>query len=296
MATFVRFAGELGLPEAVTALRAEHLAGYAQALRDRGAKPTTVVDRLNALAPFFSWLVARGVLRRTPLERRIRPAPRSEPVRPLARHELQALFDACDARTWRGARDLAILWTLFDTGIRAQELCSLALADVDRQEWTIRIRHGKGDKDQRARLGQTARRVVAEWLQLWRADVPGPLFPSTRATEAGSGALRRDSLTKLIAGIGRRADLSDVHPHRFRHSFAVEFLRARGSPFELQLLLGHATLEMTRKYTAFLAEEDALAAHEFASPGDALGLRTPRPSKALPGNPLRPGRRAKGRG
>jgi site-specific recombinase XerD len=61
--------------------------------------------------------------------------------------------------------------------------------------------------------------------------------------------------------------------HRFRHTFALNFLRADKNVFNLQYLLGHSQLEMVRRYTATLGMEDALKAHEKASPADMMGLR-----------------------
>jgi len=61
--------------------------------------------------------------------------------------------------------------------------------------------------------------------------------------------------------------------HRFRHTFALNFLRVDKNVFNLQYLLGHSELEMVRRYTATLGMEDALKAHEKASPADTMGLR-----------------------
>lgn len=61
--------------------------------------------------------------------------------------------------------------------------------------------------------------------------------------------------------------------HRFRHTFALNFLRQDGNPFNLQYLLGHSDLRMVKHYVSTLGMEDALKAHELASPADMLGLR-----------------------
>lgn len=61
--------------------------------------------------------------------------------------------------------------------------------------------------------------------------------------------------------------------HRFRHTFALNFLRVDKNVFNLQYLLGHSELEMVRRYTATLGMEDALKAHEKASPADTMGFK-----------------------
>jgi len=61
--------------------------------------------------------------------------------------------------------------------------------------------------------------------------------------------------------------------HRFRHTFALNFLRVDKNVFNLQYLLGHSELEMVRRYTSTLGMEDALKAHEKASPADTMGFK-----------------------
>jgi site-specific recombinase XerD len=71
----------------------------------------------------------------------------------------------------------------------------------------------------------------------------------------------------LLRRIGERAGAEDVHPHRFRHTFAIQYLRNGGDIYSLRTLMGHATLAMVMHYLD-LAQTDVAQAHRQASPGD----------------------------
>lgn len=79
--------------------------------------------------------------------------------------------------------------------------------------------------------------------------------------------MSRDVLYRLLRRIGERGQVANVHPHRFRHTFAITYLRNGGDIFTLQTLLGHSTLDMVRHY-ARIAECDTERVHEIASPVD----------------------------
>jgi len=83
-----------------------------------------------------------------------------------------------------------------------------------------------------------------------RADAPASQFSCTVAQ---------------LQAIGNRAGVRNVHPHRFRHTFAISFLRNGGNGYTLQMILGHTTMEMVRKYLN-LAQADLESAHRLASP------------------------------
>jgi integrase/recombinase XerD len=105
-------------------------------------------------------------------------------------------------------------------------------------------------------------KTLWRYLTTERKDEPfnAPLFLGSEGDP-----LNRDALLKLLIRLGVKAGVQDCHPHRFRHTFAVNFLRNGGNAFELQMALGHTTLQMVQTYLA-LAQANLDAAHRKASP------------------------------
>ncbi len=81
--------------------------------------------------------------------------------------------------------------------------------------------------------------------------------------EAQSG----DRLLKTVKSIGQRAGVTGVTVHRFRHTFAINYLRNGGDPWSLQMMMGHSSLETVKIYLA-LAQADLEKTHKIASPVD----------------------------
>jgi len=92
-------------------------------------------------------------------------------------------------------------------------------------------------------------------------------------TEEGA-PLQARGVQMVIRHLKQRGGVtSKGNAHRFRHTFALGFLRADRNPFNLQYLLGHSDLRMVRHYTQALGMEDALQAHEQASPADLMRIK-----------------------
>ena len=79
--------------------------------------------------------------------------------------------------------------------------------------------------------------------------------------------MTREHLCLLLHRLGERAGIRKVHPHRFRHTFAINYLRNGGDVFTLKELLGHSDLEMTEHY-ARIAQVDTANGHRKAGPVD----------------------------
>jgi integrase/recombinase XerD len=147
--------------------------------------------------------------------------------------------------------------------MRASELCALNVGDYNPQQARLLIQHGKGDKARAVYVGDVTRKALWKHLQARPAAKPGDALFNT----ARGGHLTRQNLRKLIAATGRRGCVEKAGVHRFRHTFAITFLRNGGNVLALQDLLGHESMSTVRIY-AKLAELDLATAQRKASPAD----------------------------
>lgn len=236
-------------------------------------------SRLNyyiGLSGLWTWLVTEQIVAEN-IVRKIKPpkAERKEVV-PFTETEIKAIFAALNrSKVYHRAgsnvdhalgsfeRNRAILLLLLDTGIRASELCDLTIEDLDNRNNRIYVRQGKGMKERllpfSPRTGQMVWRYLAGRKDARPQD---PLFASRL-----NRPLSRTKLAEMCAGIGARAGVPNVHPHRFRHTFAIQYLRNGGNAYTLQAMLGHSTLETVKIYLK-LAQIDLDTAHRRASPVD----------------------------
>jgi len=155
-----------------------------------------------------------------------------------------------------------------DTGLRLSELAGIQLADVNFDRETIKVM-GKGAKERVVRMGKTTQKALLHYL-LKRNDDYSCLWVTEERRP-----LRRAGVQIAIKRLCHRAEITDAKPgpHTFRHTAAINYLRNGGSEFTLQIMLGHSTLEMTRKYVSSLGAEDMIKMHKIASPVDCMSLK-----------------------
>lgn len=234
----------------------------------QGVRPRTVATYFGNLRTLFRFLVTEEVLEVSPIESLRPPVARHDQVQPFTAAQIQALLGAA-RRSRHRRRDEAILWLLFDTGCRASELCGLKLHDLDLQGRRCTVL-GKGNKTRSLFFGKQTTKALWSYLQEEPREPDEALFLADRGTRAGE-ALTRSGLFQLIERLGKAARLEAVRcsPHTFRHTFAVEFLRAGGNIFTLKELLGHTSLTMVNRYLA-LAQADIEHQHRQFSPADRL--------------------------
>jgi site-specific recombinase XerD len=276
--TFSRMSDFLGDPDfaSITADDIRRFLAHCQKTFGLGHK--TVTNHWIALSSLWAWAerehnlphIIRGRIKRKRIE--------SEPVNPFEASEIalllegvrfMAAYTGLDGTTHRArrptaTRDTAILLTLLDSGLRASELCDLCVRDYDKLRGQIHVKRGKGGKSRYVPLGSRSQQAIQEYMSSRpKAKTSEPLFP----TRTG-GHMDRNSLGNLLERIGANAGVANVFPHRFRHTFAIGFLRAGGNALLLQKLLGHSSLDMTRRYVAFV-EQDITSAGRF-SPADRM--------------------------
>jgi integrase/recombinase XerC/integrase/recombinase XerD len=208
----------------------------------------------------------------SPLERIAPPVSRADQIQPFTSEQVDALLRAAE-RSQHPRRNKAILILLLDTGLRVSEVCGLRIKDIDLTSRTCRVL-GKGNKHRAVFFGA----VTAKWLSTYlRKETRGddePLFCADSGTKAGA-ALTRSGVRLLVRRLGKAAGISVTRcsPHTFRHTFAVEFLRAGGNVFSLKQMLGHTSISQSQLYVA-VAQADIQHQHRQFSPADRLRSRT----------------------
>ena len=206
-------------------------------MRTAGLKPSSCNSRIRAINSYLTWLKSPYRIPRL-----------KEPVRTPPTFSAQDIqrFLWWKPKTFTQRRLQCLLLMLADTGARIGEALSLRWSDVDWDSMLLTL-HGKGAKDRRVPFSQELRRF------LWKLRHEHQLVFCARH---GGSLGRRDVLRdtkRLCRDLGIKVPERTLHS--FRHSFAMNYLRKGGSTFHLQKVLGHSSLEMTKKYCSLLTED-----------------------------------------
>jgi integrase/recombinase XerD len=262
------------------------------ASRGKVRSERTIQTYARSARAFFHWLVHREILERNPFDRVAFPKVGQPLIRTIEPEEFERLLLACTPPGEVGpladraaARNRAILWLLYDTGIRLSELCGLRTSDFDRKHGMI-IVLGKGSKERRIALGTNCLRNLLyyldrhrpneEELSAWGSAGEDHLFlAETRRP------LTINGVTLLFARIRKRAGITGkrISPHIFRHTFAIRYLVLGNDPFSLQELLGHEDMTTVKNYM-HMNDETIQEQKRKYSPGDHLPTRMPGPKEA----------------
>ena len=168
----------------------------------------------------------------------------------IVRYEdLERLLSAPEGKSLKALRDRAILETLFSTGLRVSELCSLdRFINVDRGEITIR---GKGEKLRVVFLSDRAKDAIKNYMKK-RSDAEEALFISISHGKSPKvlGRIVPRTVERLVAKYARAAGITGkVTPHQLRHQFATDLLSNGADLRSVQELLGHSSITTTQIYT-----------------------------------------------
>ena len=256
-------------------LRTEYVPRRIYGQNDRPLSTKTIRNIWVSLSAFFTWATKEFKIA-DPMDGVPTPKFQKTTILPYTKEHIEALLKACDTtreavtrfrrsfthQRGTATRDRALIKVLLDTGLRTNELCSMDIRDYDPKTGEMRVRFGKGGKGRFVYVEKFTRRELWRYL-IHREDGNDPTAPLFIARN--DQRMNNNSLRLLLNRLGKKAGVPNVHPHRFRHTFAIEFLRGGGDVFSLQKLLGHSTLDMVKNYVA-IAQVDIQNAHRRASP------------------------------
>jgi site-specific recombinase XerD len=220
-------------------------------LNKKGLSLKTQSYYLIALRNFLKFLHKKGINIYDPFKIELPKLPERE-INILNDDELNKLLNAAQGNDLKSLRDKALLETLFSTGMRVSEICSLNRdIDLDKKEIIIK---GKGGRIRLVFLSETARHYLKKYLEK-RADKEPALFISLSKSSKFKRLTSR-GVEKIIKYYVKKAGIiKKITPHTLRHQFATDLLIAGADLRAIQLLLGHKNLQTTQIYTHLTNKE-----------------------------------------
>ncbi len=247
-------------------------------LADQIVKEKTVLNYHVGLSALWSWAVKKGFITENILHTIEAPDVPDPDIQPLSESDVRLILSALStSRSYKthgstaahslheADRNRAIVLTLLDTGIRASELCNLEIRNMDirNPNKTLEIEDGKGKKDRRVPISSSTAQAIWKYLTSRPdAKLDDPLFVTKKNKK-----INRNNLGDMLEAAAKRVGVSKANPHKFRHTFAINYLRNGGNVYTLQSILGHEDLETCLHYLA-ISQMDVDNAHRRASPVD----------------------------
>jgi integrase/recombinase XerD len=223
------------------------MADFVLHLREQRYATTSIARKVAALKSFFHHLVAEQVIVCDPTEALQAPRVEKDLPHALTHEEVELLFTAVGVSEGIGQRDLAMLHTIYSTGMRVTELISLDVPYVDLARGHIRC-VGRNHKERQLPLSLAAQQALGAYLDGHRRMLLRDAREPALFLNHHGQRLTRQGFWLIIKGYARVAGISDITPHTLRHSFALDMLGRGMELRSVQELLGHANISTTHVY------------------------------------------------
>ena len=219
---------------------AREIANFLASIK-RDHTPNTVRNFTTSLRSFFKYCIAEKIREDDPTKGMSVRKPKQMPRQPFSADEYRAMY-----REISDGRDLAMFLLLVSTGLRIGELVSILVSikvqDIDWPRALILV-HGKGNKERWVPITTKALAAV-------KAVADGRRVGSLFMTQEGT-PMNRERARKRLVAVGDRAGVIHVYPHRWRITFANDFLEAGGDMGALQSVMGHEDIAQTSHYAGY---------------------------------------------
>ncbi len=257
---------ELNQIHDIQEIKANQIRRYILWLESKGHNKGGIHAHFRVLRSFLYWYELENDFNdwANPIKKVKVKRPRQEPLEPADIKAVKAMLNVC-GNDFTGIRDRLILLILLDTGLRASELLALDFVNVNPIVGTLQILHGKGDKFRVVYLGKKSRLALRSYYRRIN-NREGALIIGVHGER-----LTYTGLRLLLKRRAKKAGVAYQSPHSFRRLFALTMLRNGIDVFSLQLLMGHADLQMLRRYLK-QSGSDLQEAHNQASPVDKWKL------------------------
>ncbi|HKJ46119.1 MAG TPA: site-specific tyrosine recombinase XerD [Balneolales bacterium] len=248
---YLRFLSETLKIDDLGAVALRHIEMYLEELIATELAVTTIARNISSIRSFHEFIVVEGYSLANPAELVELPKLSKKLPEVLNTEEVRRILDTPDISNPAGMRDVAILESLYGTGMRVSELVNLQLDQLYFQIGFIKV-IGKGSKERLIPIGEIAQNTIKKYLQKAR-----PLFFVNNEKSMNrvflnqrGGPISRMSIWNIVNQAAKDAGITKkVYPHIFRHSFATHLLEGGADLRAVQEMLGHVSILTTEIYT-----------------------------------------------
>lgn len=215
-------------------------------LRERRYATTSIARKVAAIKSFFQFLRRTGMVSSDPVGSLQTPKVEKDLPHALTHDEVARLFDAVGA-AGVALRDLAMLHTIYSTGMRVTELITLDVAHLDLARGHVRC-VTRNRKERVLPLSLPAQKSLNAYLDDYRRTLLRNPNEQALFLNHHGQRLTRQGFWLIIKGYARAAGVGEITPHTLRHSFALDMLGRGMELRSVQELLGHANISTTHVY------------------------------------------------
>lgn len=205
--------------------------------QERGISNRTRENTRANLSAFFQWMVNDEIIPKNPIAALKTIKYKDEVRKPFSEVEIDALRSSC-----KQIKERAIIELLLSTGVRVSELVNIQIQDVNFDNLSVHVTHGKGNKERMTYTTPVCIKHLLNYLST-RNDNLTYLLINKNHEPLSDGGIRY-----ILKTIAKRANVNDVHPHRFRRTFATGLAKRGMKVEEIRDLLGHSDLNTTMRY------------------------------------------------
>ena len=228
---------------------------YLACEKERGISNTSLENTRANLSAFFQWMALEDIIVKNPMLKINKIKCPQEITKPFSDVEIDSLRSACKSR-----KERALVEMLLSSGVRVSELSEMEVTDVDGSTLSVHVRHAKGGSERMTYTTAIGFKHLSDYLNSRPEQESTWLICNGKHEQLKPGGIR-----SILIRIAKRAGVVNVHPHRFRRTFATNLSKRGMAIEEIQKLLGHRSLNTTLKYVCTDDEKVKISYRKYTS-------------------------------
>lgn len=245
-------------------IRRVHLQAYVQTKRDKNLQPQSIISMAKQIIAFLNWCVTEDFIKENPMDKVTLPKLTKKKLVGFTNKEVGQLINSFSYDNYLEARNKAMMAMMADCGLRTMEIRGIKESSItDTQLYVL----GKGNKERVVFISPILKRILIRYERLKRQYFKDKIkFADNYFLNYRGEPLSHPGVYNAVIEAGKRTSIKKVHPHKFRHFYAVKALESGIDIYSLSRLLGHSDISTTQRYLESLTDSQLSLKASLSSP------------------------------